>query len=66
MGLRVCQLLGTLCIVLSLALIALGGTDSTDGFCLRTLSFSCPTAIVRPVLDTVVVSHVVESVVCEK
>jgi hypothetical protein len=66
MGPRVCQLLGTLCVALSLALLALDGVDLTGGFCLRTRNFSRPTAIVGPVLDTVIVSHVVEGVVCEE
>jgi glucokinase len=62
----VCQLLGTLCVALALALLALDGVDLTGGFCLRTPNFSRPTAIVGPVLDTVIVSHVVEGVVCEE
>jgi hypothetical protein len=55
------QLLATLCVTLSLALIALGSAYSTGGYCLRTLSNSRPTAIVGPILDTVVVSHAVVS-----
>jgi hypothetical protein len=39
MGPRVCQLLATLCVTLSLTLFDLGGIDLTSGFCLRTLSF---------------------------
>jgi hypothetical protein len=37
-----CQMLATLCVVLSLALVALGGTDPTGGFHLGTLSFGKP------------------------
>jgi hypothetical protein len=33
------------CIILSLALFALGGADPTGEFCLRTLSFSRPMTI---------------------
>jgi hypothetical protein len=66
MGPRVCQLLPTLCVALSLALSALGGADPTGGFFLRTLSFNRPTVIMEPVLDTVVVSRVVEGKVCDE
>jgi hypothetical protein len=44
-SLRARQLLATLCVILSLALFAQGGTDSASGFCLRTLSGSRPTTI---------------------
>jgi hypothetical protein len=43
---------------LSLTLFALGSADLGGGFCLRTLSFGRPKAILEPVLDTVVVSCV--------
>jgi hypothetical protein len=55
------QLLGTLCVTSSLAL---GGADPTGGFCLRTLSCCRPTAIVGPILDTVIVSHCVAGASC--
>jgi hypothetical protein len=65
-GPQVCQLLATLCVALSLALFALGGADPTGGFCLRNLSFSKPMAIMGPVLDTVVIFHDIEGMVCEE
>jgi hypothetical protein len=66
MGPRVCQLLATLCVTLSLALFALSGADPTGRLCLRTLSFSRPTAIMGPILDTVIVSRSIEGVICEE
>jgi hypothetical protein len=42
MGLWMRQLLATLCVTSSLALVALGGYDLSEGFCLRTLSFGRP------------------------
>jgi hypothetical protein len=42
MGQRVCQLLAILCVFLSIALVALGGSDPIGGFCLWTLSFGRP------------------------
>jgi hypothetical protein len=42
MGLQMCQLLATLCVTFSIALVALGGSDPTSGVCLRTLSFGRP------------------------
>jgi hypothetical protein len=62
----VCQLLATLCVILSLTLFALGGTDLIDRFCLRTLSFGKPTIIMLPMLDMVAVSHDVEGMVCKE
>jgi hypothetical protein len=56
---RKCQLLATLCVVLSLALFALGGADPTSKFCLRTLSIAGPSIIMGPIWDTLVVSHAV-------
>jgi hypothetical protein len=38
------QLLATLCVASFLALVALGGSDPSSGFRLRTLSFSSPPA----------------------
>jgi hypothetical protein len=38
MGLWLCQLGVTLCVASSLALVALGGSDPSGGFRLRTLS----------------------------
>jgi hypothetical protein len=54
------QMLATLCVALSLALFALGGSDPTGGFCLRTLSVAGPSIIVGPILDMVVISRDVE------
>jgi hypothetical protein len=42
MGLQMHQLLATICVASSLALVALGNTDPTGGFHLRTLSFGRP------------------------
>jgi hypothetical protein len=42
MGHKVRQLLAILCIASYLALVALGGSDPTDGFRLQTLSFGRP------------------------
>jgi hypothetical protein len=42
MGLWLCQLLATLCVALSLALITLGGSNPTGGFHFLTLSFGRP------------------------
>jgi hypothetical protein len=57
----------TLCVILSLALFALGGTDPTIRFCLRTLSFGRPTTIVGTILDTVAIScAVVADSMCEE
>jgi hypothetical protein len=59
--------LATLCVAFSLALFALGGADPVDGFCLRAMSFGRLTAIVGPILDTVVVSHaVIAGIMCEE
>jgi hypothetical protein len=66
MGPRVCQLLATVYVILSLALFALFGADSTGGFCLRTLSFSKPTAIVGLIFDMTVVSHAVQGPIHEE
>jgi hypothetical protein len=66
MGSQVRQLLATLCVTLSHTLFALGGADSTDGFCHRTLSYSRSTTIVGPILDTVDVSHFVMGTLCEE
>jgi hypothetical protein len=42
MGLWMHQLLATLCIASSLALVSLGGSNLASGFHLRTLSFGRP------------------------
>jgi hypothetical protein len=60
------QLLATLYVASSLALFALGSSDLTGGFCLRTLIYCMPTTIVGPILDTVVVSRDVEGASCEE
>jgi hypothetical protein len=49
------QMLATLCVTSSLALFPLRGSDPTGRFHLGTLSIAAPSAIVRPVLDTVAV-----------
>jgi hypothetical protein len=51
------QMLVTICVALSLTLVALGDSNLASGFHLRTLSVASLSAIVGPVLDTVVVSH---------
>jgi hypothetical protein len=66
MGPRMHQMLATLCVTSSLALVALGGRDPTSGFHLETLSVAGPSAIARPILDTLVVSHDVEGTSCEE
>jgi hypothetical protein len=66
MGPQVRQLLATICVALCCALFALGGADPTRNFCLRTLGCSRPTAIVGPVLDMVVISHVLVGTSCEE
>jgi hypothetical protein len=53
MGPRVCLLLATLSIALSLTPFALGNADPIGGFCLHTQSFSRPMTIVRPILHIV-------------
>jgi hypothetical protein len=59
-------MLATLCVALSLALFAMGGADPTGGFCLRTLSFAGPSAIMGPVWDMIVISYaVIAGAMCE-
>jgi hypothetical protein len=58
--------LATLCVALSLALFALGGSNLAVGFYLRTLSYSRPTTIVGLILDMVVVSRVVVGTSCKE
>jgi hypothetical protein len=60
------QMLVTICVALSLALVALGSSDTTSGFRLGTLSVAGPSTIVGPVLDMVVVSCDVEGTSCEE
>jgi hypothetical protein len=60
------QILATLCVASSLALVALGGSVPTGGFHLRTISIAGPSTIMGHVLDTVVVSHDVEGTSCEE
>jgi hypothetical protein len=66
MGPRKCQLLIIPCVAFSLTLFALGGADPTGEFCLRTLSFTGPSAIVGPILDTFTISHDVVSTLREE
>jgi hypothetical protein len=65
-GVRVCQQLTTLCVTLSLARFAWGDANLTDGFCLRTLSYCRPMAIMGPILDMITVSHDVVDTSCEE
>jgi hypothetical protein len=60
------QMLATLCVASSLALVALSSSDLTGMFCLGTLNIAGPLAIVGPNLDMVPVSHNVEGVSCEE
>jgi hypothetical protein len=46
--------------------VCYSGVDLADGLSLRTLSFSRPTTIVGPILDTVVISCDVEDVIYEE
>jgi hypothetical protein len=58
--------MATLCVTLSLTLLALGSADPVGGFCLGTLSFGRPTTIVGPVLDTISISYdVIADTMCE-
>jgi hypothetical protein len=66
MGPWIRQLLTTLCVASPLALFARGGADLTAGFCLRTMSYHRPMAIVGPVLDTVAISHDVVGTSCDE
>jgi hypothetical protein len=59
-------MLATLCVTSSLTLVALGGSDPSVGFCLETLSFTSPLAIMGHVLDMVVISCDVEGTSCEE
>jgi hypothetical protein len=63
MGLRMCQLVATPCVASSLAL---GSSDLSGGFCIRTLSIGRPTVIVLPILDMVSVSLDEEGMICEE
>jgi hypothetical protein len=66
MGPQMGQMLATLCVTLSLALVALSGSNPTSEFLLRTLSIVAPSTIVGSILDTVLVSHNVEGASCEE
>jgi hypothetical protein len=66
MGLWMRQLLANLCVTLFLTLFTQGGADPTGGISLRTMSYCKPTAIVRPILDTLTISHGVEGASCEE
>jgi hypothetical protein len=66
MGPRECQLLALLCVALSLTLFPLGGADVTSGLYLGTRSFASPSVIMGPILDTIVVSRDVASMLCEE
>jgi hypothetical protein len=62
MGYWMRQLLATLCVDSSLGLVALGGSDPTSGFHLRTLSFNKPPSQVVTSVSLVVAA----SVMCEE
>jgi hypothetical protein len=67
MGPRMHQLLATLCVASSLALVALGSSDLTFGFCHRILSFGRPLRIKGSVGDMTSISRtVVAGVMCEE
>jgi hypothetical protein len=66
MGPQMHQLLFTLCVASSLALVALGSSDLTSGFCLGTLSFAGPSPIIGPILDTVAISRDVKGTSCKE
>jgi hypothetical protein len=66
MGPLMCQMLATLCVASSLTLFALGGSDPTGGFHLGTLRVAGPSAIMGPILDTIVVYHNVEGALYEE
>jgi hypothetical protein len=56
MGYLMRQLLATICVASSLTLVALDSSDPSNGFLLRTLSFSKPSTIEGPIGDTTSVS----------
>jgi hypothetical protein len=60
------HLLATLCVDLSLTLFALDSSNSTGGFCIKTLTYCRPTTIMGPILDKVGVSCNVEGTSCEE
>jgi hypothetical protein len=57
------MLLAIICVTLSPALFALGSTNPTGSFYLRTLSFSRPMTIMGPILDMVSISHSVDGMI---
>jgi hypothetical protein len=59
-------MLATLCVDLSLTLVALSVSDPASGFCLGTLSVAGPSVIMGPILDIVVIFHDVEGASCEE
>jgi hypothetical protein len=66
MGLRMCQLLATICVTSSLALVTLDGSDLTRESRLQTLSFGKPLSNRGPIWDMTSVSHaVIAGVMCE-
>jgi hypothetical protein len=60
------QVWATLCVTSSLVLFSLGGSDSTGGFHLGTISVAGPSAILGPILDMVAVSCNVEGASFDK
>jgi hypothetical protein len=60
------HMLATPCVILSLALSTLGGSNPTGGFHLGTLSIAGPSAIMGPILDSIAVSRDVEGMLCEE
>jgi hypothetical protein len=59
------QMLATLCVTSSLALVAPSGYDPTGGFHFGILSIAGPLAIVGLVMDTIAISHDLEGVSCD-
>jgi hypothetical protein len=65
-GPQMSQMRATLCVISSIALVALGGSDLTGGLCLGTLSVAGLSTIVGSILDMVVVSWDVEGTSCKE
>jgi hypothetical protein len=61
-----CQMLATLCVALSLALVALGGSDPTSRFHFKTLRVAGPLTIMGHVFNTVDVSCDVKDASCNE
>jgi hypothetical protein len=67
MGYLMRQLLATICVALSLTLVALDNSDPSNGFLLRSLSFIMIPTIEGPIGDTTYVSLVgTVGAICEE